>query len=64
MMNEQNGYVKHFLLNHNVRCLSIIIIHQMDQKLLPYLMLIIVSIGIQIKISENGLLIPWEIYSM
>ena len=29
-----------------------------------YIMLMIVSIGIQMKILENGLLIPWERYSM
>ena len=45
------------LYNINVRCLSIINIHQMDQKLLYYLMLMTVSIGIQMKLSENCLLI-------
>ena len=53
-----------FLCNHNVRCLYIIIMHQMDQKLLFYLMLMIVSIGMRIKILENGLLIIWERDSM
>ena len=33
-------------------------------KCLFYLMFMIVSIGIQMKILENGLLIPWERYSM
>ena len=48
----------------------------MDPRFLFYLMLMIVSIGIQmnilvivstdiqIKILENGFLIPWERYSM
>ena len=30
-------------------------------KIIFYLMLMIVSIGIQMKILENGLLLPWEI---
>ena len=33
-------------------------------KIVFYLMLMIVSIGIQMKILENGLLIPWERDSM
>ena len=33
-------------------------------KLLSYLMLMIVSIGMQIKILENGLLVLWERDSM
>ena len=33
-------------------------------KLLFYLMLMIVSIGIQMKLLENGLLIPWVRDSM
>ena len=32
----------------------------MDQKLLYYLMFMTVSIGIEMKILKNGLLIPWE----
>ena len=52
------------LFNHNGRFLSIISMHQMDLKLLFYLMLMIVCIGIQMKILENGLLIPWERDSM
>ena len=36
----------------------------MDQKLLFYPMLMIVSIGIQMNILENGFLIPWERDSM
>ena len=50
--------------NHNVRSISIIIMHQMDQEMLSYLMLMTVSIGIKVKVLENGLLILWEIYSM
>ena len=38
--------------------------HLMDLKLLFYLMLMIVSTGIQIKVLENGLLTPWEGDSM
>ena len=38
--------------------------HQMDLKLLFDLMFIIVSIGIQMKILEIGLLILWERDSM
>ena len=38
------------LFNVNVRCLSIISMHHMDQKLLSYLMLMTVSIGIQMNI--------------
>ena len=34
------------------------------KTLLSYLMLMIVSIGIQMEISENGLLILWELDSM
>ena len=52
------------LFNHNVRCLSIISIHPLNQKVLFYIMLIIASIGIQMKILENGLFILWEIDSM
>ena len=48
-------------INHIVRCLSIISMHQMDLKLLSYLMLMILSFGIQMKILENGLLILWDI---
>ena len=48
----------------NVRYLSTISMHQMDLKLLFYLMLMIVYIGIHMKILENGLLTPWERYSM
>ena len=44
----------------NVICLSIISMHHMDQKLLSYLMFMIVSIGIQMKILENVLWILWE----
>ena len=40
------------------------IMHQIDLNFLFNLMLMIVSIGIQMKILENGLLIPWEINSM
>ena len=46
------------------RCLTIKSMHQMDQKLLFYLMLMIVCIGIQMKILENVLLVPWEKDSM
>ena len=60
----QNGYLRQVLFNHNVGCLSIISMHQMDQKLLSYIMLGIVSIGIRMKILENGLLIPWGRDSM
>ena len=52
------------LCNHNVRCPSIISMHLMDPRLLFYLMLMIVSIGIQMKILGNGLLTPWERDSM
>ena len=51
-------------IQYNVRCLYIISMHQMDQNLFSYLMLIIVSIGIQMKILENGLLILWDRDSM
>ena len=50
--------------NHNVRCLSIISMHQMDLKLLFYLMLMIVFIGIQMNILDNVLLILLERDSM
>ena len=39
-------------------------LYGMDKRLLFYLMLMIVSIGIQMQILENGLLIPWKRYSM
>ena len=52
--------LKQDLFNHNVRCLSTISMHHMDLKLFFNLMLMIMSIGIQMKILENGLLIPWE----
>ena len=39
----------------NVIRQSIIIMHQMDQKLLSYLMFMTVYIGILLKLSENGL---------
>ena len=42
-------------IQSNVRFISIISMHQMDQKLLYYLMLMTVSIGIRMKILENGL---------
>ena len=50
----KKGYLKQYLSNHNVRCLSIISMHHMDQKLFFYLMLMIVYIGIPPKILENG----------
>ena len=43
------------LISIYVRCLCIIGIHQMDQKLLSYLKLMTVSIGILLKVLENGL---------
>ena len=43
------------LSNLNDRYLSIIFMHEMDQKLFYYLILITVSIGIQMNILENGL---------
>ena len=46
------------LLNLNISCLSIISMHQVEQKLLSYLMLMTVSIGILMKLLENGLRIP------
>ena len=52
------------LCNHNVRCPSIISMHLMDLRLLFYLMMMIVSTGIQMKILENGLLTPLEKDSM
>ena len=52
------------LCNYNVRCQSTISMHLMDPRLLFYLMLMIVSTGIQMKILENGLLTPWERDSM
>ena len=38
--------------------------HLMDPRLLFYVMLMIVSTGIQMKILENDLLTPWERDSM
>ena len=64
MMILQNGYLRQDLFNHNVRFPYIISMHQMNLKLFFNLMLMIVSIGIQMKILENGLLIPWERDSM
>ena len=64
LMSLHNGYLKQVLFNHNFRCLYIIIMHDMDQKLLFYLLLMIVYIGIQMKILENSLLILWERDSM
>ena len=43
------------LSNLNVRCISIISMHQMDQTMLSYYMLMTVSIGILLKLLENGL---------
>ena len=42
----------------------IISMHLIDLRLLFYLMLMIVSIGTQMKILESGLFIPWERDSM
>ena len=42
------------LSNINVRCLSVISMHQMEQKLLYYIMLMTVYIGILLKLLENG----------
>ena len=39
-------------MNNNVRCLFIISMHHMDQKLLSYIMLMVVCIGIRMKILE------------
>ena len=60
LMSWQNGYLDEDLFNHNVRCSYIISMHEMDLKVVLYLMLMILTIGIQMKILENGLLIPWE----
>ena len=54
-MSEHNGYLNQVLSNINVRCLSIISMHQMDQKMLSYIMLMTVSIGIPLRFLENGL---------
>ena len=40
--------------NSNTRCLYITSMHHMELKLLFYLMLMVVSIGINMKILENG----------
>ena len=43
------------LFNLNARCLSIISVHHMDQKLLSYIMLMTVYIGIHLKLLEISL---------
>ena len=58
MMSSQSGYLRQVLFNINIICISIISMHQMDQKLLSYLMLMTVYIGILIKLLENSL---WKI---
>ena len=47
--------MKQFLFNIDIRCLSIISMHQMDLKINYCLMLMTVSIGILLKVLENGL---------
>ena len=56
--------IEEVFCNHNVRCPSTISMHLMNPILLFYLMLMIVSTGIEMKILENGLLTLWERYSM
>ena len=50
--------IEEFLCNHIFICQSTIIIHLMDPRFF-YLMLMIVSTGIRMKILENGFLTPW-----
>ena len=42
------------LLDSGFRCLYTISMHHMEQKLLLYLMLTTMSIGILLKLPENG----------
>ena len=55
LMSRHNGCLKQASLNLNFRCLYIISMHKMEQKMLFYIMLMIVSIGIYLKLLENGL---------
>ena len=54
LVSQKNSYLKQLLSNMNVRCLSIISMHQMDQKLLYYPMLMTVYIGIHLRLLGNG----------
>ena len=53
--------MKQVLSNINVRCLSIISMHQVDKKLLYYPMLMTVSIGIHLRLLGGGFWILKEI---
>ena len=64
MMSWQSSLLNQALYNINYRCLYIISMYQMEQQFLCYLMLMIVSIGIHMKILENGLWKTQERYSM
>ena len=50
--------------NINARCIYIIGMHQIEQKLLFYIMLMIVYIGIHLRLLENGLCTLSGRYSM
>ena len=60
----QSGCLKQASLNLNVRCLYIISMQHMEQRLLFYLMLMIVYIGILLKILDHGFWALYKRYSM
>ena len=55
LMSLKSGCLKQDLFYINFRCLYSISMHQMEQRFLFCLMLMIVSIGIPLKILENCL---------
>ena len=64
LMSWHSGCLKQASLNLNVRCLSIISMHHMIQKLLFNLMLMTVYIGLLLKLLETFVWMLQEIDSM
>ena len=52
LMSWHNGHLRQVLSNINVRCLSIISMHHMDQIFVSYILLMTVSIGILLKLLK------------
>ena len=64
LISLQSGYLRQASLNINVRYIYIITMHQIEQNISFYLMLITVSIGTILKILENVLWMLQERDSM
>ena len=54
LMSQQNGYLRQILFNLNSRCICIISMYQMKNKLVSYIRLMTVSVIILLKLMGNG----------